>query len=361
MNLGAILIGCIIQAMFYGNMFSLAWRYYTAGRGGDPLWFRVSIGLAWFICTFSVAVSVHGLWFFVVEFLFQKCTEAPWTVDFYLLINSIVATLVRLLYVYRLGKLCRTSVIFRGRALAMILLGLTVILCVVEMAASATISSRLYVTDTALTGREGPYLRPIFYLLFASGWSANLILTGIMCLWLHSARTGLHRTDSVINNMIVYTLETGLFPSLIETIGMITFIVAPERQVYIAFYIQIGLLYLSSLLTSLNKRQFVQGLIRKPLSLNFSILNDASINREPSPTDRGHSITLTDGQPPDLPYMKPAYSPGERSEEKAVSLVGVERPQTEPHARVGARPRAATMPGLRLSERQTWIDSATLY
>lgn len=111
----------------------------------------------------------------------------------------------------------------------------------------------------------------------------------------------------------------------------------------------------------LNKRQFVQGLIRQPLSLNFSILNDASINREPSPTDRGHSITLTYGQPLDLPYMKPAYSPGERSEEKAVSLVGVERPQTEPRARVGARPRAATMPGLRLSERQTWIDSATLY
>lgn len=135
MNLGAILIGCIIQAMyvciaitgparadacicrFYGNMFSLAWRYYTAGRGGDPLWFRVSVRiinaasfihtLRWvtiisdrtcvvgallahrhrmagadghcrFICTFSVAVSVHGLWFFVVEFLFQKCTEAPW-------------------------------------------------------------------------------------------------------------------------------------------------------------------------------------------------------------------------------------------------------------------------------------------
>ncbi|OJT02963.1 hypothetical protein TRAPUB_6502, partial [Trametes pubescens] len=257
MNLGAILVGCIIQAMFYGNMFSLAWRYYTVGRGGDPWWYNVSIG-------------------------------AAWSVNFYLLINSIVATLVRLLYVYRLGKLCQTPVISRGRPLVMILLGLSVMLCVVEMAASATISSRLYVTDTAMTGREGTYLRPIFYLLFATGWSADLILTGIMCIWLHSARTGFHRTDSAINNMIVYTLETGIYimilhaialyltlyqgsfqgvfarhpslghnsassaaeSSLIETIGMVTFIIAPETQIFIAFYIQIGLLYLSSLLIS---------------------------------------------------------------------------------------------------------------
>lgn len=67
-----------------------------------------------------------------------------------------------------------------------------------------------YVANTALTGREGQFLRvrepshtrnfepnfceqSMFYLLFATGWSADLILTGITCVWLHRARTGLHR------------------------------------------------------------------------------------------------------------------------------------------------------------------------
>ncbi|KAI8996628.1 hypothetical protein BD414DRAFT_208119 [Trametes punicea] len=250
MNLGAILIGCVIQNLFYGNCFFLAWRYFAKDRRGDPWWFLGAVALAWILSSLSVAITVHGLWFFVMESMFHKTARTPWTVDFFLFMNSAVATVVRLLYVCRLWKLCQSLTHLRGRALSAGVLLLTILLCCVELAGSIEISVRLLHSNGSERGDVGNTLKPIFYLIFATGLSADAILTVMMCLWLHSARTGFKRTDSIINTMIVYTIETGLFPSLVETGGMIAFIVNSNSQIFLAFYLQIGVLYLTSLLTS---------------------------------------------------------------------------------------------------------------
>ncbi|CDO69668.1 hypothetical protein BN946_scf184851.g56 [Trametes cinnabarina] len=273
MNLGAILIGCVIQNIFYGNCFFLAWRYFSRGRRNDPKWFHAVVALAWVAASISVAISVHGLWFFVMESLLKQIDVTPWTVDFFLFINSIVATLVRLLYVYRLCLLYRSLTYFRGRALSAVALVLTALFCIIELAGSIDIAVTLYTSNASQRGEQGIRLKPIFYLIFATGLSADAILTAMMCLWLHSARTGFKRTDSIINTMIVYTIETGLFPSLIETAGMIAFVVNSNSQIFLAFYLQIGVLYLTSLLTSLGARRKVQQRIQQPITLNCSALH----------------------------------------------------------------------------------------
>ncbi|OSD04887.1 hypothetical protein PYCCODRAFT_1433231 [Trametes coccinea BRFM310] len=278
MNLGAILLGCVIQNLFYGNCFFLAWSYFSKGRTKDPWWFHSVIAVAWIMTSLSVAIAVHGLYFFVIESMFNTNGATPWTVDFFLFVNSIVANLARSLYVYRISLLCRSLTYFRWRALSAVALMLAVLLCLVELAGSIDISVTLYTSDSAHRGQTGVRLEPIFYLIFATGLSADAILTAMMCLWLHSARTGFKRTDSIINIMIVYTIETGLFPSLVETGGMIAFIVNSTSQIFLAFYLQIGVLYLTSLLTSLGARRKIQQRIQQPITLNFSALHASSCN-----------------------------------------------------------------------------------
>ncbi|KAI0832018.1 hypothetical protein BC628DRAFT_1336155 [Trametes gibbosa] len=265
-NLGAILLGCVVQSVFYGNSLLLTWRFYRKGRGKDPWCFKA---------------ADHRL--------------------------------VRMLYVYRLAKLCYTLSYFRGRVISAALLVLTVILCVVELGG---------VTQSP----ERRYIVPLFYLIFATGLSADIILTGMMCLWLHSARTGLHRTDTAINTMILYAIETGLLPSLVETGGMIAFLVAPQTQIFIAFYIQISVLYLNSLLTSLGTRRLVQRRIQQPISLNFSILN-ASL-RGVGPTDTTPDASLGDLDAVDGAAPSPLRLLDEQIAEKAAAL-DIERGQSE--------------------------------
>ena len=68
--------------------------------------------------------------------------------------------------------------------------------------------------------------QPFFYTTFACGIAADFLLAGMLCLWLHRSRTGLKRsvvwacslyypsdprpsTDSMINTLMVYAIETG--------------------------------------------------------------------------------------------------------------------------------------------------------
>ncbi|KAI0766647.1 hypothetical protein BD413DRAFT_615059 [Trametes elegans] len=249
LNLGAMLVGCVIQAMFYGNSFLIVWRYFRRDKHGDPWWFRGAIAVAHVLCTFSVLLTVHGLWFCILESVYQEFRKPPWTIDFFLSVNSAIATLIRLLYVHRLWK-----------------------------PGSIEISVKLYLTSSAKRGNDDSLLKPIFYLIFATGLFADAILTGILCMWLRSARTGLKRTDSILNALIVYSLQTCLFPGLVETGGMIAFIVIPQSQIFIAFYLQIGVLYLSSLLTWLHTCRRAKQRMEQPVSfsINFSVLNDTA-------------------------------------------------------------------------------------
>ncbi|KAH9857275.1 hypothetical protein C2E23DRAFT_382502 [Lenzites betulinus] len=278
MDLRALLVACVTQAVFYGHAFSLAWRYFRRSQRTDPRWFDAAIGAAWLLCTFSLGATTYNIWYYFVHIGLEKHTTiAPWTVDFFLTINSAVATLVRFLYVYRLAKLCQILSYFRWRLFSAIMLVLAVLLCIVELVSAIHISRDLYSSSHASKIRTGFLEKPLFYVMFATGFAADAILTGTMCLWLHNARTGLHRTDSVINNMILYAVETGLLPSLVETSGMIAFVVAPQTQIFLAFFAQVGVLYLNSLLTSLGTRGLVHQRIRQPLSLNCSILDGSTL------------------------------------------------------------------------------------
>ncbi|KAI0331672.1 hypothetical protein GY45DRAFT_1322027 [Cubamyces sp. BRFM 1775] len=307
MNLSAILIGCVIQSIFYGNCFFLTWRYLSQDRKADSRWFVASVILAWLLCTLSVIITVHGLWFFVVESAFHENAPAPWTVDFFLLVNSIVACLVRTLYVKRLWKLRNSLTLFNlpGRAVSAIASLVAVCLCIVDLGGSIEISVQLYTSPEDKEDMD--ILRPVFILIFATGIASDAILTGMMCLWLNSARTGLKRTDSIINTLIVYSIETGLFPGLVETGGMIAFFVNPASQVFLAFYLQIGVLYLSSLLTSLNARRKVQERIEQPFSVNFSALNRVYDTSSQSGTDRARASSDSSASIGHLTIPRPSH------------------------------------------------------
>ncbi|TDL19790.1 hypothetical protein BD410DRAFT_791655 [Rickenella mellea] len=65
--------------------------------------------------------------------------------------------------------------------------------------------------------------------------ACDVVVTGILCFYLNRSRTGFKRTESLINNLMWYSLSTGLLPSLF-----------------------VGKLYSNSLLTILNGRASIR-------------------------------------------------------------------------------------------------------
>ncbi|OBZ66683.1 hypothetical protein A0H81_13092 [Grifola frondosa] len=203
----------------------------------------------------------------------------PWSV------NASVVFLVRLVFVYRLWRLCKST----SRIGFVVIVGVTVtiIFSLVDLTCSITLSAQFF-----LIAHRKEQIAPsnlLFEMMFFSGMVADALLTVLLCMFLHGSRTGLRRTDSVINILILYAIETGLFPSIIEGAGMIAFYLRPKDYIFVAFYVQTPNLYLIALVTSqvLNARDVVRRRIESPITVNFTALESAPASA--SSTDLGTS------------------------------------------------------------------------
>ncbi|KAJ3735531.1 hypothetical protein DFJ43DRAFT_1058122 [Lentinula guzmanii] len=95
-------------------------------------------------------------------------------------------------------------------------------------------------------------------------------IAGLLTLLLHTSRTGFRRSDSIINKLIIFSINTGALTSLCAIASMLSILLAPETFIYISFFFCMGRLYANSLLATLN----VRSLIRKEGSSNVQASGD---------------------------------------------------------------------------------------
>ncbi|KZT07403.1 uncharacterized protein LAESUDRAFT_812070 [Laetiporus sulphureus 93-53] len=243
-SLGALLLGVFTQAIVYGVASSVTWTYfqrYAIDRG----WFKAMI----------VTISI-----------------------------SFVTTLVRCMFLNRLRLLYQAKGelnVWRAFCLCLIVRLevsipsildshdplLQALLSLVDLAVATTITVKLFLKQPIETLNV---LQSLFVTIFAVGISADVILASMMCICLHRSRTGLQRTDSMINLLIIYTINTGLSPTLCAIATLISFSLKPDVLIYIPFYIQIPSLYLIALVANLNHREVFRRQIQRPLTLDLS-------------------------------------------------------------------------------------------
>ncbi|KAF8716347.1 hypothetical protein AX14_012388 [Amanita brunnescens Koide BX004] len=82
----------------------------------------------------------------------------------------------------------------------------------------------------------------------------DITIAARLIVLLHQFRTGLNRSDKLINKIILFIVSTGLLTSLCATLSVIFAAVFPTAFIGAAFYVCLGRLYTNSFLASLNAR-----------------------------------------------------------------------------------------------------------
>jgi len=109
--------------------------------------------------------------------------------------------------------------------------------------------------------------------------SGDVLIAGTLCTLLHSSRTGFHRTDTIINKLMIFSVNTGLLTSLCAVASMVSILTAGRTFIYIAFFICMGRLYTNSLLATLNARKSIRQASHAIQSTNTSESHDVSLKR----------------------------------------------------------------------------------
>ncbi|KAJ7820492.1 hypothetical protein B0H13DRAFT_2682288 [Mycena leptocephala] len=88
--------------------------------------------------------------------------------------------------------------------------------------------------------------------------AADLIIAFSLCFYLMRSRTGIKTTDTIVNRLVLYAMNTGLLTAICVLIDMICFLTMPKNLIHIAFNLVVGKLYTNSLLATLNFRDTIR-------------------------------------------------------------------------------------------------------
>jgi len=94
----------------------------------------------------------------------------------------------------------------------------------------------------------------LLYCALSASVLADALIAGSLCISLQQSRSGFKATDSLVNILVLYSINTGLLTSICATACFITFSIWPNQFVYMGIYFTLSKLYVNSLLAMLNSR-----------------------------------------------------------------------------------------------------------
>ncbi|KAJ8091676.1 hypothetical protein PM082_020911 [Marasmius tenuissimus] len=86
------------------------------------------------------------------------------------------------------------------------------------------------------------------------GAVSDLGITTALSFYLWSSKSGMRRTDAIVNRLILFCVRTGSLTTACAILSLITISVFPNTFVYITFYSTLARFYSISLLATLNAR-----------------------------------------------------------------------------------------------------------
>lgn len=87
--------------------------------------------------------------------------------------------------------------------------------------------------------------------------AGDVLLAATLCSLLHRSRTGYRRSDSMINRLILFSVNSGIVISLCALGSLISLLASRDSFWHMAFFTCIPRLYTNTLLASLNSRKLI--------------------------------------------------------------------------------------------------------
>ncbi|GAW05618.1 hypothetical protein LENED_007486 [Lentinula edodes] len=229
---GAAYIGIVVAALLLG-------------RWLDPARSRVLV----FDFVHQVLIT-HTGYTYLITFWQQpaKLRIVIWSLLAEVLFNGLTGFCVQCFLTYRIWKLSGTKV---WLTVVVISLVFAEFACVIAFAVIAFLRVKTFEQLSA-------ELKGLSVTVNALAVVGDLFIAGILTLLLQRSKTGFRKSDTMINKLTIFAVNTGALTSLCAVASLISIIAAPNTFIYISFFFSMGRLYTNSLLATLNARKMIR-------------------------------------------------------------------------------------------------------
>ncbi|KAI0363644.1 hypothetical protein BV20DRAFT_903986, partial [Pilatotrama ljubarskyi] len=186
--------------------------------------------------------SVHICYFYLVSNYFhpERLASGVWSIRMIVLEMGLIIVLCHSFYARRLFLLGNRNLI--------------PVIVIVSQEYGMAFASQLFIQVSFAGFAEYSWM---VWTILSIAVAVDVVATGTLTYYLHQSRTGFQRTDSMVDILMVYAINTGK-PSgfLIVTVSaLICSIVMPRNLVYSAILVVGSKMYANSLLAVLNSRR----------------------------------------------------------------------------------------------------------
>ncbi|TBU52530.1 hypothetical protein BD310DRAFT_970774 [Dichomitus squalens] len=259
-------------ALFIGNCVALVYvfqRHIVASELKNPMHYLVRLYgvVVIFLCeTLHAILPIHLCYYHLVKNYFNPVAlgNDTWSLRLLAPLSSVSMLACQ-------GFYTRRVFIFDSRY--RIIVAATIVLLLAETGFMIALSVKAY---------EGRQMQDFLHLtwivsaVYGLAMAIDSILTGTLIIYLLGSRTGTKRTDTMVQTLIVYTVNTGLVTSIVAMLSFVFGIIMPGNLVYFAMGIVATKRSCCSLSMKLNSRRslssaFVDNLDSRSIMFNNSM------------------------------------------------------------------------------------------
>ncbi|KAK0200230.1 hypothetical protein DFS33DRAFT_1387438 [Desarmillaria ectypa] len=264
--MGALMIGTILAAVLWGVSCMQTYEYFSVRirnsqlsplpiptqmyRKTDDPRLKVMVVIVFLLDTVQQVFVTHTLYEYLVVHYYDPTNlgVVEWSLLAQVAPSGIIALLVQSFFTYRVYILSRKNIpitLFLG-SLVLGEFGVTVAYFVRGWSVKlvAEIPSKLTVLSRSMN---------------AVGAAGDMCITISLIYLLQRSKSGFRRTDAMMNQLILFSLNSGLLTSICAITSLVLVLVYPNNFLYITFYILLGRLYTNSFLATLNARFKIRG------------------------------------------------------------------------------------------------------
>ncbi|KAF7330972.1 hypothetical protein MVEN_02437300 [Mycena venus] len=269
--IGPIFIGNAFNWMFMGLLIMQVYNY-CRKFPKDRLMIKILVFLIFVLVLMQTAFGTHEAWWFSIQNWGNVLAlqGGSWTTVISPIMCGTISAKVQIFYAFRIRAL-RRSVIPR-------LLAILIVLLALSQSLAAIIGSLLLLES--LTQENLIRLHPLFTLWLAGRFSTDVLITGSLVWILQTSKSTsrVSQTDSLLNRLILNTIQTGTVTVVCAGIALALFVKYTDRNYYFAFAYILGKLYSNSFMATMNSR-----VPREPIQRSDSIGMRIQVSRR---TDR---------------------------------------------------------------------------
>ncbi|KAF9463770.1 hypothetical protein BDZ94DRAFT_588844 [Collybia nuda] len=249
-SMGSMLLGVIISAILYGVSLVQTFFYYTS-YPKDVWYLKSLVALTVVFDTVHLALISHTIYHYLVTNYFNPSSLQfmIWSLLIEALFTGLTGALVQTFYTARVWRLSKRNIPLTFGILFLVVANAGCGTAWVILAMSfKTFENLLDISGLTLT-------------INALSTAVDIIIAASLCIMLNNARTGFKKSDTIINRLILFVVNTGVLTSCCALASLISLLASPKSLIYASFYFCIGRFYTNSFLATLNARKSLTGTV----------------------------------------------------------------------------------------------------